>query len=64
MYTVHRCFRLIPLANIFAILESTCLSTLFSPTRRTWGCPTNCKIPLSRSPYKHYVVSYAADPLA
>ena len=31
---------------------------------RTWGCPTNCKIPLSRSPFGHYVVSYAADPLA
>jgi hypothetical protein len=29
-----------------------------------WGCPTNCKTPLSRGPYKHYVVAYAADPLA
>jgi hypothetical protein len=28
---------------------------------RTWGCPTNCKIPLSRSPFGHYVASYAAD---
>jgi len=26
-----------------------------------WGYPT--KFPLSRSPYKHYVVLYVADPL-
>jgi len=50
---------------------------------RTWGCPTDCKIPLSKvwclrfvlirqglsffnlvNSYGHYVVSYAADPLA
>jgi len=31
---------------------------------RTWGFPTNCKIPLSLSPFEHYVASYAADPLA
>jgi hypothetical protein len=31
-------------------------SSMCYPWKRAWGCPINCKIPLRRSPYKHYVV--------